>query len=242
MYYSAKRSRLPLIVIWLVSASMCFCLENVTAGANDSVLPFELNEKHLTALNRRRRLMLHYDYTGHTMKTTPWGKLGPGELGQVVDFYEAPYQKASTEFVDTIVYELGEGPAVWPSEIVPRVKFVFPKWWEAGIDPLGTLVDIAKQQGREVFLSYRLNGTDIEEDSEYGNWKLPEFKEQHKEWLVKTPWHLWLWNFGYQGVREDKLEVLREVASRYDIDGLQIDLARSAILFPAGEQWENVNT
>ena len=100
------------------------------------------------------------------MKTTPWGRLGPGELDQGVDFYESPYQRPSTEFLDSIVYELGEGPAIWPSQIVPRLKFVFPEWWEAGIDPLGTLIDIAKQQGREVFFSYRLNGTDIEEHSE----------------------------------------------------------------------------
>ena len=56
---------------------------------------------------------------------------------------------------------------------------------------------------------------------------------------MKTPGDIWLWNFAYQGVRDHKLAILREVVSMYDIDGLQIDLARSAILFPVGEQWEN---
>ena len=73
MYHSAKRPRLRLILIWLVSGSMDLSLENFTVRANDSVLRFELEEN-----------------------------ISPPSIGA--------------------------GPAVWPSQIVPRVKSVFPKW------------------------------------------------------------------------------------------------------------------
>ena len=239
MFTFLKRAVVIVALISLAGTAARLMAEESTSPSVGAANHIELSEEHIAAINRRRRLMLHYDYSGHTMKTSPWGKQNTNELDQVVDFYSHPYQTSSTEFLDTIVYELGEGPAVWPSQIVPRAKVVFPKWWDVGVDPLGTLIDIAKQHKREVFLSYRLNGTDVEEDAEYGNWKLPALKEKHKDWLVKTPWDIYLWNFAYQGVRDHKVAILREVAAMYDVAGLQIDLARSAILFPAGEQWEN---
>ena len=205
-----------------------------------SPVTIDLDSKHRDALNRRRRLMLHYDYTGHTMLTTPWGEKDVSQLDEVLRHYREPWQTQATTFLDTVIYELGEGPTPWPSMIAPRAKVVFPKWWEAGIDPLEELVDLAKQQGREVFFSYRLNGSDIEEDVEYGNWKLPEIKERHRDRLVKLPWaNIHNWNFAHRGVRDLKVSILREVAEMYDIDGMQIDMARTPIFFPPGEQWEN---
>ena len=206
----------------------------------DSPMTFELDRAHRDALKRRRRLMLHYDYTGHTMLTTPWGEKDVDQLDEVLEYYRAPWHQPSTRFLDTVVYELGEGPTPWQSMIAPRAKVVFPKWWEAEIDPLEQLVDVAKEQGREVFFSCRLNGSDIEEDAEYGTWKLPELKERHRDRLVKLPWaNIHNWNFAYRGVRDLKVSILREVAGMYDVDGIQIDMARTPIFFPAGEQWEN---
>jgi len=239
MHTLKQRPFVLAILVLATSLSLPLAAEDAATPGDDTISRFEFSKEHLAAVGRHRRLMLHYDYSGHTMKTTPWGKQTVDQLDQIVDYYSQPYQTSSTQFMDSIIYELGEGPTVWPSEIAPRAKVVFPKWWQAGIDPLATLIDIAKQHQKEVFLSYRLNGTDVEEDSEYGNWKLPAFKKEHPDWLLKAPWGITLWNFAYQGVRDHKVAILREVASMYDVAGLQIDLARSAILFPAGEQWEN---
>ena len=192
----------------------------------------ELGEEHVAAVNRPRRLLLHYDFQMATMRTTPWGQKGIDQLDEILDYYMSPYEDANTEFLDTIVYELGH-VACWPSRVTPRTKVVFPEWWEAGIDPLEKMIEGAKQKGREVFLTYRLNGTDIEEDSEYEEWKLPASKQQHPERLIKLPWgSIHLWNFAYHEVHDLKVSILREVAEMYDIDGLQVDLSRSAILFP----------
>ena len=142
--------------------------------------------------------------------------------------------------MDTVVYELGEGyPALWPSHIVPRAKVVFPKWWEAGIDPLEVLVRETGRRNREVFLTYRINGSDVEEDAEFADWQLSARKQKNRDWLIQAPWGFYYWNFAFQGVRDYKLQVLREVAEMYDADGLQIDFARNPVLFPAGTQWEN---
>ena len=203
-------------------------------------LKVDLGAAHEAAVNRRRRLLLHYDYTGHTMETTPWGTQATDQLDQVMAHYAASYDEPSTEFLDTIIYELGEGPTPWPSRVAPRAQVVFPKWRDAGIDPLEELLELARSKGREVFFSYRLNGSDIEEDKEYGDWKLPRIKERHKDRLIKLPWsNIHNWNFAYRSVRDLKVQILREVASMYDLDGMHIDLARTPIFFPAGQQWEN---
>ena len=199
-----------------------------------------LTPDHRRAIQRQRRLMLHYDYTSATARNTPWGKKEVDQLDEVIREYMAPYDDPNTRFVDTLVYELGEGyPAMWASNIVPRAKVVFPKWWEAGIDPLEVLVRETKGRQREVFLTYRINGSDVEEDAEFADWQLSAMKREHPEWLIEVPWGLYVWNFAFQEVRDYKLRVLREVAEMYDVDGLQIDFARIPVLFPAGTQWEN---
>ncbi len=34
---------------------------------------------------------------------------------------------------------------MWPSKIVRRAKIEFPRWWEAGIDPVEVLVRETKK-------------------------------------------------------------------------------------------------
>ena len=201
----------------------------------------KLTASHLEAVERPRRLIVHHDYTSATARQTPWGLKGTHQLDEVVEQYMAPYEEdPNTRFVDTVIYELGEGdPAMWASRIVPWAKVVFPKWWEAGIDPLEVLVRETKLRNREVFFTYRINGSDVEEDVEFADWKLPAIKQEHRDWLIQAPWSFYYWNFAFQGVRDYKIRVLREIAEMYDIDGLQIDFARVPLLFPPGTQWKN---
>lgn len=216
-----------------------------TANGEDVVQPstaidsIQLTRAHIEATNRRRRIILHHDVTGPSARRTPWVKR-VDQLDEVVAHFIKPYESETAKHVDSVFYEFGEGhPALWPSKIVPRAKIEFPRWWAAGIDPVEVLVNETKKRNREVFLTLRLNGSDVEEDDEYADWKLSKIKRQHPEWLIKSPWGFYYWNFAFQGVRDYKVSVLREMAEMYDIDGLQVDFARVPIMFPPGQQWAN---
>ena len=199
----------------------------------------ELTAAHIEAANRRRRIILHHDVIGPSMRSTPWTKR-IDQLDEVVAHFMQPYENDTAEYVDSVFYEWGEGyPAMWPSKILPRAKVEFPRWWDAGIDPIEVLLTETKKRKREVFFSYRINGGDVEGDSGYRDWKLPAIKQEHPEWLIQTPWDLQLWNFAIKEVRDYKVNILCEVAEMYDFDGIQVDLSRTPILFPAGTQWEN---
>ena len=201
--------------------------------------PVQLTQSHIEACDRQRRIILHHDITGPSVRSTPWVK-PIDQLDEIVDHFMQPYESEVAAHVDSVFYEWGEGyPAMWPSNIVRRAKIEFPRWWEAGIDPVEVLVRETKKRNREVFFTYRLNGSDVEGDSEYAEWKLSSIKRQHRDWLIKAPWDFYYWDFTFQGVRDYKVSILREMAEMYDVDGLQIDFARVPILFGPGEQWQN---
>jgi len=208
-------------------------------GPSTTISPVQLTKSHIEASDRQRRIILHHDVIGPSVLSTPWKK-PVDQLDEIVDYFMQPYESEVAEHVDSVFYEWGEGyPAMWPSKIVRRAKIEFPRWWEAGIDPVEVLVRETKKRNREVFFTYRLNGSDVEGDSEYADWKLSSIKRQHQDWLIKAPWDFYYWDFTFQGVRDYKVSILREMAEIYDVDGLQIDFTRSPIVLPPGQQWKN---
>ena len=63
-------------------------------------------------------------------------------------------------------------------------------------------------------------------------------KRAHPDWVLRTWWKHGLWNFAVPQVRQLTVDSLREVAERYDLDGVQIDFARHIPCLPPGRQWE----
>ena len=47
-----------------------------------------------------------------------------------------------------------------------------------------------------------------------------------------------MWNLAAEGLREYQVAILRELMTRYDLDGVQIDFSRHVPCLPAGRQWE----
>lgn len=133
---------------------------------------------------------------------------------------------------------------------------------EAGHDPLGLMIDRAKEKGLEAFVSFRLN--EVHWVEKPANMLLSEFWLEHPEWRVATmgdevPQNYldilgprtspvvaaWLpggLNFAVPEVRARKLAQLREICERYPIDGLDIDFQRFPVYFPFGEEKENIAT
>ncbi len=195
-----------------------------------------LSRQHLDAINRRRRIIFQDDVLANSVFRSE--EVGPERLAKVIAFYMSRLDAEHNQ-IDSVWHEWGEGnTAVWPSQILPRTENVFPKWWAAGIDPIQDLLSETRKRGREVFFSYRINGSDNDRmfDPPHPLREPIPVKAKHPDWLFRK-WHAY-WDFSYQEVRELKLRILREVAEMYDFDGISVDFARVPVLFPEGQQWE----
>ena len=193
-----------------------------------------ISHEHIEAINRRRRIIFQDDVLANDVFRND--EVGTERLDKIIDFYMSRLDEQPNQ-IDSIWFEWGEGnTAVWPSELLPCTENVFPRWWEAGIDPVEVLLVEAKKRRREVFFSYRINGSDNDDlfDPPRPFDQPIPVKAEHPDWLIYK-WHPY-WNFAFQGVRDLKLNVVREVAEMYDFDGIQIDFARIPVLFPE-EQW-----
>ena len=210
---------------------------NAPNGATPKELP--ISREHIDAINRQRRIIFQDDVLANDVFRND--EVGTDRVDKVIDFYMSRLDEQPNQ-IDSIWFEWGEGnTAVWPSEVIPCTENVFPRWWEAGIDPVEVLLNEAKQRGREVFFSYRINGSDNDDlfDPPRPFDQPIPLKAEHPDWLIYK-WHPY-WNFSVQGVCDLKLNVVREVAEMYDFDGIQIDFARIPVLFPE-EQWLHRNT
>ena len=187
-----------------------------------------LSKEHIEAVNRRRRIIFQYDICQFYVEN-----VNPEQVDEVKAHFLSPFDETPNQ-IDSVWYEWGEGnTAPYPSRILPPQHPVFGRWREAGIDPILLFLDETKKRGKEVFLSYRINGS----DNDSGPPALTPMKVEHPDWLIHT-WYSF-WNFAKEEVRDYKLRILEEVARMYDFDGIQIDFARVPVLFPAGEQWKN---
>ena len=194
-------------------------------------------DHHAAAAARQRRIIFQDDILANDAFRCD--EVGPSRLDRLTAFYMSRLEAAPNQ-IDSVWHEWGEGnTAVWPSEVLPRTGNVFPGWWEAGVDPVKVLLDETRKRGREVFFSYRINGSDNDDlfDPPHPLEGPVPLKARHPDWLIHK-WHVY-WDFRREGVRRLKLEVLREVAAMYDYDGISVDFARVPVLFPEGEQWKH---
>jgi len=137
---------------------------------------------------------------------------------------------------------------------------------EAGHDPLGLVIERAREKGLEVFISFRLN--EIHDVQNPDSLIVSKFWRDHPEWRVGKPddqlddlfreiiggspehpvspivarWFTGALNFAIPEVRQRRLAELRECCQRYPIDGLDLDFQRFPIYFPQDEGREHVET
>jgi hypothetical protein len=221
----------------LMLISLASLPDRADGQTNDDRPAITLSQKHREAVDRKRRIIMQYDINCEGM---PFGSrsggVGPELRQEAIDFHMAPLRQQDNQ-IDSVWWEWGEGEvAQWPSEVLQTQATVFPRWWEAGLDPIALIVEATHDLGREAFLSYRINGSP---------WTLQPleaqvFKMEHLQWTHKglpdIPTSLF-WDFSAEEVRKHKVRILKEVANRYDFDGISLDFARVPVLFRAGQQW-----
>ncbi len=197
----------------------------------------ELSEAHIAAVNRRRRIYVNndagYDAVAMGPKLTA---ITPDEwLAARFSAFDQPGSQ-----VDCVGWCLDEGNiAAYPSKIIPELQYpTLLRWRKEGVDIAQRIVEESHRRKLEVFWEHRLNGADREVD--VNTPARHPLKDAHPDWLLERGW--WkpgLWNFAVPEVRQYKVSVLREVAERYDLDGLSLDFGRHPPYLPAGKQWEH---
>lgn len=195
-----------------------------------------LSAEHLATANRRRRIYVNND-VGYDAAA-----MGPREsMMTPADWLAARFSTFDQpgSQVDCIGWCVDEGNiAAYPSRVLPELQYpTLLRWRREGVDIVQKLVEESHRRNLEAFWEHRLNGADREVDVTTP--ARHPLKEQHPDWLLEGSW--WkpgLWNFAVPEVRQYKLAVLREVAERYDFDGISLDFGRHPPFLPVGRQWE----
>ena len=106
-----------------------------------------------------------------------------------------------------------------------------------GTDSLETIVRFCHENGMEAFWSMRMN--DTHDSSPAAAFLITDWKRRHPDWLVgkpgvEYPYACGRWSavdYGIPAVREKVYAILKDVAARYDVDGLELDFFRHPVLF-----------
>ncbi|MCX6909766.1 MAG: hypothetical protein NTY01_17230 [Verrucomicrobia bacterium] len=203
--------------------------------------PLELPVSHRDAVRRRkRRIVIQHDV--HWVMLN-YGKLHPDGGAAFAPFRDAvfSYVDEPGSQIDAIWWDIGgcATGAAYPSKVVSREAApLVQQWLREGLDWVTELVKETRRRKREVFWNHRISEVDILPGG--GHSKQPDpLKLEHPDWVVPASW--WphgMWTLAAEGLREHKVALLRELATRYDLDGIQIDFARHVPCLPVGRQWE----
>jgi len=142
---------------------------------------------------------------------------------------------------DSEVYEVsGQGRGPFKSSGQWRMMANLAALIEAGDDPPKVICEASHQHGIQVLLSLRMNDCHQSAD--------PTGPIASREWIahpeyrltkVARDYFLSAWNYAIPEVREQRLAIIREVAEKYDADGIELDFMRSPYLFNVDEAEQN---
>ena len=144
--------------------------------------------------------------------------LKPGVLAQNVGLPEAVIYRSdvATSF-GKYLNEISK--KIWPKKETDGQAITLQRLSDAGTDPLAITVEECRKRGVPIVASYRMNAADF-----YNlTWRMSDFGRAHPEWRIKGTGVL---DPAIPGVYEHRMAIFREVAEKYDIDGIELDFRR----------------
>ncbi|MEZ6053039.1 MAG: hypothetical protein R3C02_16895 [Planctomycetaceae bacterium] len=184
--------------------------------------------------------------------------------GMVMNFPSRHARMLGDEDDPEILKQIEETGRTKPGTLA-RAALNYRAFVEKGQDAMGIAVERAKEQGMEVFLSFRINevhGTDTPDVFPY-NLILSRFWREHPEYWIGQPGDplsqlhqdilgprtspvvgKWLpggLDFAHEEVRQRRYDQIVECLERYDVDGLEIDFQRFPMFFKDGEEEQNLD-
>ena len=228
---------MPLFRTLLLSAFLVLAVQDPATAprlrTDAAAKPVRLSAEHIAAAGRDRRIIINFDTISGDRR---FGGRDPAELVKwkfhVID--------AADVQIDSVWWCWGEGnQSPWPSSIMPLYDSEgYRQWKEQGIDIAAIFAEESRKRGIEAFYNYRINGS----DNDLGPFSKIPMKLKHPDWLIHTwPGPVGLWNYAIPEVRRYKLSILREIAERFDYDGISLDFARVCPVLPPGKAWANRN-
>ncbi len=109
---------------------------------------------------------------------------------------------------------------------------------EQGTDIVEICVDRTKELGMEAFITMRMNDLHFTDTSVRNPLEQSDFWLNHPEYYVGVypGWHAdGALNFAEEEVREYKLNMIRELCTLVNLDGLELDFMRFPVYFPHGK-------
>jgi hypothetical protein len=202
-------------------------------------MTMNMTQQHAEAVARRRRLLNHYDAGLLTYRPSI---LSPEEFAEVV----LDFTRWDEFSFDTVMWDIAGGKACYPSKVVPHYPSL-KEWLDDGNDFLHHIVSGSRDRGLEVFFSFRVN------EGQDPNFDSVSFMADHEHWLVNFnedpgPAKRYFerldgevnqlkWDYAHAELRDHQVTALRELVTNYDVDGVQLDFARSAPYLHVGHQW-----
>ena len=121
---------------------------------------------------------------------------------------------------DPVIYRSNEATA-WSKYIGGDESDVMNKMIEAGTDPFQITIDVCREHGVPVVASYRMNAEDFYEKG----LEIQDFGRMHKHLAIPGAFCL---DPAHPIVYAHRMAIFREVAEKYDIDGIEFDFRRWA--------------
>ncbi len=187
------------------------------------------------------RIVIQHDVY-HVMRNH--AKLHPDGVAPFEPFREAvfSYVDEPGSQIDAIWWDIGGntvGP-VYPSRVLPEVAHPLVRaWLDQGVDWVRELVNGTRRRGLEAVWSHRFSEVDGLPEGGHEKERMHPLKQAHPDWTIPCSyWWQGMWNLAAPGLREHKVAELCELATNYDLDGIQIDFARHIPCLPVGRQWE----
>ena len=163
-----------------------------------------LSSEHINAVNRRRRLINHYDAALYRYGAAPL----EATTEAVMEFADWPDHQ-----VDSVWWDVYGDWGCHPSEFVepfPSVR----EFLAAGNDPVESVIRESRRRGFEVFVSHRMNQSP---DLNVLDGP-PRLQETHPDWLINfnpdpagdpiytVPWQRTgcMWNYAVPAVHEHR--------------------------------------
>lgn len=108
------------------------------------------------------------------------------------------------------------------------------------VDYLPLLIDMAHRKNIGFFGSFRMN--DAHQKSRPDGMLAGRFWQEHQDWRLwdvedALSYYNATMDYSYPQVRQHITRAIREVAERYDVDGIELDFCRNPYTFPKQQAW-----
>jgi hypothetical protein len=168
------------------------------------------------------------------------------------DFLDKVYAPMVDTQVGALFWCIGEHAARWPSEVLEQLAEVNQRTYESahtyihsenirqmldrGEDPQEALIGQGQDLGLHVYASVRMNdnhfnGAQVEDLEKMHHIEMTAMRRAHPEWLLAdrtSEWFALSWDFSVPEIRDHRFAHIKEVCTRYDWDGVELDWQRHA--------------